>query len=165
MFWHPDKIFPLIISHFQTFVALADFPLLILMDFRIRNLISSIKIFLILIEIAFNSQVKIESLCSDFDIFSISSCLPLCPVVKAYGFLHIHISLLSVGFYYWILDTPTPIYTHMFWILSPFNWLIVCRRVVFSIVTLCLNNLLNSFKYLPFISFQLIFLDLLDILF
>ena len=61
--------------------------LLILMDLRIRNLVSSIKNFEILIEIAFNSQVKIESFCSDFDIFSISSCLPLCLVVKAYGSL------------------------------------------------------------------------------
>ena len=26
MFWHPNKIFPLIISHFQNFVDLEDFP-------------------------------------------------------------------------------------------------------------------------------------------
>lgn len=139
--------------------------LLILMDLRIRNLVSSIKNFEILIETAFNSQVKIESFCSDFDIFSISSCLPLCPVVKAYGFLHIRISLLSVGLLLNIGHTHTHTHTYMFLILWPFNWLLVCRRVIFSIVTLCLNNLLNSFKYLPFISFHLIFLDLLDILF
>lgn len=99
MFWHPDKIFPLIISHFQNFVDLADFPLNF-NGLQNQEFGTFHKNFVILIEIAFNSQVKIESLCSDFDIFSISSCLPLCPVVKAYGFLHIRISLLSVGFYY-----------------------------------------------------------------
>ena len=83
------------------------------MDLRIRNLVSSIKNLVILIEIAFNSQVKIESLCSDFDIFSISSCLHLCPVVKAYGFLHIRISLLSVRLLLNIGHPPTHTHIHV----------------------------------------------------
>lgn len=74
--------------------------------------------------------------------FVISSCLPLCLVVKSYDFLHICISLLPVGL---LLDIGyTHTCTHRVCIFSSFNWLVVCIKVIFSVMTLCLINLLNS---------------------
>lgn len=109
---------------------------------------------MILMRVAFISQVNIESPHSVSDIFPVCSCLPLRPAVKLYGFLHLCISLwLSLGLFLNIGHTHT--HTR---IPSLFNWLVVCRKTIFSIMNLRVTNLLSSLICLN-ISFQLTFLD------
>jgi len=122
MFWHLDKVFFFsLLDFFKILLILQIFFFSVLMGCRV-SLISSIKNLVILIGTIFLSQNNIESPQPVSDILPVY-VFPLCTALNFYDFLYIFVTFLSVGL---LLEIG---HTHIFWILSPSNWLVVSRKV------------------------------------